>query len=80
MTIRSRDGLLVDENWLCRCAVGLLERAMQEDPLDHAACKGYLDLVARILLPRVSTRREEQVDLDELRRSVMEHEQQQEEA
>ena len=62
MKIKSRDGVAITDEWLCSKAVELLEKAMEADPVDHAACKGYLDLVARILLPKVGVERDPEGD------------------
>ena len=53
--VHTREGKPVDESWLAQQAVLLLERAQQADDVDHAACVRYLDLLAKVLLPKSGT-------------------------
>jgi len=52
--LRDRQGALVNQTWLAQMAVHLLEKAQEGEEPDHQACTKYLDLLARILLPKVA--------------------------
>ena len=62
----------VDANWLAQKAVELLERASGEQEVDHQACRGYLDTISKVLLPKVTTTSKPTDNLDAVRKLAME--------
>lgn len=54
MAVRLQDpsGAQVDAQWLAQQAINLLAKAQEQTEVDHAACVKYLDLLARVLLPK----------------------------
>jgi hypothetical protein len=50
--LRDASGDVVDARWLARQAVQLLEKAQLAEQPEHTACVKYLELLAKVLLPK----------------------------
>lgn len=62
----------IDDEWIGQKAVELLEKALEADEPDLAACTKLMEVISKILLPKTGAR-DSKVDpmIDKLRKKAM---------